>query len=390
MTAKSRDWHFEALRIFAMFLILVSHFLNTSDWRVKRSPSSYHTWPRIIFDTMTNTGQIGVCLFVLISAYFLARSKSSPIPRMIKLWVQVFLYSLALYILWKICRVASLLPEPISRSMVRHPALEAIFPVTQRAYWFISAFFVVMAIGPFINVLLDNITERQAWILAGIVVWVLFFWFFLNQNLRYFNEVSYLLAVYLFGNLIARYNNHLPKPNFAMVMMVSGVVFLLCVLGTRWLTAGGRIVKYMGYPGNLLTWNLKMANSAPTPSLIIALTIFLWVVNIPKQKAETHRKTLISRIVLTFSPSVLGVYLIHCNHNVWGILWRSVNMWPEPLGLLNKFVFLSLANIGLFIGFMVISFVFNLMVVGPLSAWVEDLLARTRWKDKLQSISTFQ
>lgn len=45
-------------------------------------------------------GQVGVALFMLISAYFLAFSTSNPCTRLVKPWTQVFIYSFGLLVLF--------------------------------------------------------------------------------------------------------------------------------------------------------------------------------------------------------------------------------------------------------------------------------------------------
>lgn len=83
------------------------------------------------------TGQIGVTLFVLISAYFLSTSTHSPIPRMIKLWVQVVVYTAGIYIIY-IAIIVARGHKPTFLTI--RNTLAAVFPVTMGTYWFISAF----------------------------------------------------------------------------------------------------------------------------------------------------------------------------------------------------------------------------------------------------------
>lgn len=91
--SKKRDWRFELLRIFSMFLIVATHYFASDNWDVHVNPARFNSWATAVHDSFIMLGQIGVTLFVLISAYFLSSRNDSPIPRMIKLWTQVFIYS---------------------------------------------------------------------------------------------------------------------------------------------------------------------------------------------------------------------------------------------------------------------------------------------------------
>lgn len=90
---KHRDWRFELLRIIAMFLIVATHFYAADNWSIHTDPNLSRTWASAAHDSLAMFGQIGVSFFILISAYFLAFNKKNPVPRLIRLWIQIFIYS---------------------------------------------------------------------------------------------------------------------------------------------------------------------------------------------------------------------------------------------------------------------------------------------------------
>lgn len=110
MSSKQRDWRFELLRIFSMLLIVATHYFASDNWAVHTDPARAGSWAASAHDSLIMTGQIGVTLFVLISAYFLSTSTHSPIPRMIKLWVQVVVYTAGIYIIY----IAIIVARPMS------------------------------------------------------------------------------------------------------------------------------------------------------------------------------------------------------------------------------------------------------------------------------------
>ena len=72
MSSKQRDWRFELLRIFSMLLIVATHYFASDNWAVHTDPARAGSWAASAHDSLIMTGQIGVTLFVLISAYFLS------------------------------------------------------------------------------------------------------------------------------------------------------------------------------------------------------------------------------------------------------------------------------------------------------------------------------
>ena len=96
MVSKIRDSRFETLRIFSMFLIVLSHYSLETNWGGKLT--NYELFKVLFFQPL---GQIGVDLFAMISGYFLAtkeRKISSMIMKDIKLWFKVYYYSIILLI----------------------------------------------------------------------------------------------------------------------------------------------------------------------------------------------------------------------------------------------------------------------------------------------------
>ena len=94
LTAKApRQSNIELLRIVAMIMIIAHHF-------------SFHGGFKFSSDTITATrfwvqflligGKIGVNIFMLISGYFLVSARSLKTNKVLKLWLQIFTYSVGI------------------------------------------------------------------------------------------------------------------------------------------------------------------------------------------------------------------------------------------------------------------------------------------------------
>lgn len=345
-----RDWRFELLRIIAMLLIVGNHFFASDNWQIHVNPSSNDIWKSAIHDSTAMLGQIGVVLFVLISSYFLCRSNASPKKRLIKLWIQVFVYSIGCLFLYTLCVRMNLLPKELSGYLNVHSILSSVLPVTYNAYWFVSAFFVMNLLSPFINRLFNNVSRREYITLTVIVCWITFIWKILNPQIQYFNDVAYLCAIYMIGTLI-RNSSFSRAVRLWHVIIVVLSCELLCVIGTYIIKSGGSFISQFGYPANLLTAG---SGASPILAVVAGSTIFLYVVQICK-KARAN-ETRFSEIVLILSPATLGVYLIHENFLLKPILWRAVFSNPEPSAFSAKILFSICVIVLLFLVLLLISY----------------------------------
>ena len=96
MSAQRRDWRFECMRLLAMLFIVVTHFLANDDLAIHTDPKLGGTWLCVLHDTTGMFGQIGVSWFVLISAYYLSIRASRVHIRILKLWIQVEVFSICI------------------------------------------------------------------------------------------------------------------------------------------------------------------------------------------------------------------------------------------------------------------------------------------------------
>lgn len=132
---KPRDWRFELLRLIAMLLIVSNHYFAYDNWDVHTNPDRSASWAASIHDSTMLLGQIGVTIFVLISAYFLANSHSSPTTRLIHLWVEVFIYSSGAYVIFCVVQLISKRPlTPAGSVITWRNGFASFFPVTMGTY----------------------------------------------------------------------------------------------------------------------------------------------------------------------------------------------------------------------------------------------------------------
>ena len=371
MSAKIRDWRFESLRLFSMLLIVTAHYFASDNWDVHVNPDRTSMWTAAIHDSLIMLGQVGVTLFVLISAFFLTNTRKSPLPRVIRLWIQVFVYSFGCYIIYiagKAC-VGPLSAEQLPLATPRN-TVASIFPVTMGAYWFISAFIATMLLGPFLNVLANSLHKQSLLILIVILIWITFIWKIINPlTLQYFTDIGYFCTIYMIGAFIKNHHTAIPSISTRAMLLLCSLGFLLCVVGTHIVRSDVQLIRDFGYPNNLFT-----AGTGATPIIAVAMgtIIFVRVAQTKPPIKESH----IGTAILCISPATLGVYLIHENFIVKQYLWKYIfdNISMTSIG---EKIFISIAVIMVLYALLLfISFFINKMIIKPVIHLLDKYINR--------------
>ena len=245
--ATKRHWELELLRIFSMFLIVATHYFASDDSPSRIDPALAQSWKSALHAVTIMPGQVGVTIFVLISAYFLSRSTRSPFTRVAKIWIQTFIYSCGL---WGAYFVLSHFVGSSQYFVNPRSILMSVFPVTFGAYWFISAYVVMVIVAPYINILLDATSARQHGALLCLSLWITFIWHILNPaNTWAFTDVSYLCTLYLIGALIRRHEDRLPRVRWYFAMAIMILCALICMVGTHTIAVSSFLREQLYYPG---------------------------------------------------------------------------------------------------------------------------------------------
>lgn len=158
-----RNSSIELLRIISMIMIVACHFATHGGFSFN---TQFLSAPRLWWNFIEMGGNLGVDVFVLISGYFLVVSKSGGLNlrKILKFWGQVFIYSVAIYIVF--CIVGKTDFEFIS-------CVKAIFPITFGSWWFASTYFVLYLMHPFINKLLQKLDKKtyKALVVMLLITW---------------------------------------------------------------------------------------------------------------------------------------------------------------------------------------------------------------------------
>ncbi|WP_301711306.1 acyltransferase family protein [Oenococcus sicerae] len=319
-----RDSKFEAVRIVAILMIILSHFsLYAQSWRLKSSLSVFGLIGTKIFLPF---GAIGVALFVLITSYFESGrnySYQKSISKFIRIWVETVFYTSTIFFLYLV----------FDRSQIGLKVLlKSFFPFSTAEYWFVTAFMMLVLLLPFINAMIANISQKKFIILILIS---LFFCDVLpiirTTTASSTVGLGEIITTYLLGAFIKKYDFKIKKILAILVCLFSLVLIYLSEVG---------ISLFLGqqHGGNITSGILP---------LFVAVSIFLLVRDLKARK---------SLFINFVASTVFAAYLITENELVREFLWHSLalkkisNVWMADLlgGILiffGIFVFVFVVDI---------------------------------------------
>lgn len=294
---KERESNIELYRIVLMLLIIAHHYVVNSG--VLNLMYEQPLLPKSIFLFIFGAwGKIGINCFLLITGYYMCKSKIT-LKKFLKLLLEVEFYKIIIYIIFIITGFESFNIKGV---------IKVILPVTSIAQNFTGCFLVFYLLIPYINVLINNLDEKQHLKLIGILIVV----YSILGNIPSFNIVMNYITLYFIIYLIGSYIRIYPKKIFENKKMITIVLIesiLLCIISIFvCLIIGNRFNKQMAY--------FFVNDSNKILAIITAVAMFLWFKNLKVEK---------NKFINTIASSIFGVLLIHANSDTMRIiLWNKI------------------------------------------------------------------
>lgn len=270
MKGKERNSSFELLRILCILGILYMHVLGEFGSEMSQGTAVL----RIFSDSIFNAG---VSCFILISGFFGIRLD---IKKLIQLDCMVIFYDLVGVAIYSFYGNELGLMELVS----------SVLPIITRKYWFLSCYFFLALLSPFINKIVEQLQKKefQKLLLAMLILFYViptFLYFEIMQD--HGKGLVHMTVVYLIGRYIAKYEIESKRTRGKLLIFLCVNVLLIFVL-------------------NLGTTLIKSSVStlwSRDCSIFILITAVL-VFQIFKKTAFN------SRIINKVASSVLAVYVL--------------------------------------------------------------------------------
>lgn len=292
-----RNSSFELLRIIATILIIFHHFSVHGKFNYSLTEISIN---RFWIDFMSLGGKVGVNVFVLISGYFLINKETSlfNLKRLLKLWGQIFFYSIVIYFLFVIFGNLTFNFDELYKNLI---------PILSLEWWFASTYVLLFLLYPFLNIFLNKLTKNQfkALILLLVIIWSIIPTF-LKREFQCSN-LGWFITLYTIAAYIKLYglNPKFTRKNYLFMF----VIFTVITFSTTILfaTLGNYIPKFQYYSTYLYSQN-KLS------ILLISVCLFMIFVNIKIN----------STFINTISSTTFGIYLIHDSSYIRPFIWETL------------------------------------------------------------------
>lgn len=304
--ATKRQSGIELLRILAMLMIVAHHFVVHNGFDISREPvSGRKLFLQILF---ASNGKIGVAIFFVISAWFLADrpiSVYSSLKRVSKLEIRILFYSLSLL-------AAFTIGAPHLLSL--QTSIRSVAPTLTGLWWYTTSYAVFILLLPSLDQCLRSISVRQHAILAATVtimwsVMPIFPGVKLDMNGGAPGFIClYIIVTYLKWSKAPLLTN---RKAGATLVAIGAFLGYGSVLLLDWATAA------IGFGQDHVLF--LMSSFVALPALFVSIGLCILFLHMRFQ----------SRAINRVASSTLGIYLIHEYPAMRQLLWTDLfNLGP--------------------------------------------------------------
>lgn len=317
MKKRARQANIELLRIIAMLMVVILHYLSKGQAIVSMAENTGVLNLSLWF--LEALSIVTINLYVLISGYFLVEAEWK-IARLITLWFQVMFYSVGVPL---VC-LALELGEVEQWGL--YDWINVLLPVQMEHYWFITAYVVLYLFVPVLSMGVKKMTKKQhELVIAGLLLV-----FSIPKSIlpigiptdRFGYDFGWFLCLFMIASYIRIYDIGFfsnKRRSFAIYILavagIWGISFLCGVLSRK----GLPFAYAMGMP---YCYNHILVLIAS-----VALFYVFRYIRIPQGK--------VSGIICKISSYSLGVYLLHENLAVrtkWQF-WMGIEQIRDGFGI---------------------------------------------------------
>lgn len=316
-TSLQRKSNIELFRIITMLAIVAHHYvvnsgLTATDGPIYADPLSGASIFLLLFGAW---GKIGINCFVMITGYFMCKSRIT-VRKFIKLIFEVMFYKILIQAIFWISGYAPMTIESL---------IQTILPVTEIGQNFTGTYLVFFLCIPFLNTLIQNLKERQHIYLVLLSCFVYVFFGTVKILPVTMNYVSWYAVLYLIASYVRLY----PKKIFGNKRIwgwMTVTALLMCIasiIACTWL--GTVLNRAMAY--------FFVTDSNTFLALFTGISAFMFFLNIEMRY---------SKFINTISASTFGVLLIHANSDsmrqwLWKDVLDNVGFYDSPWLLVHAF-----------------------------------------------------
>lgn len=300
-----RQLNIEVLRVLSMFLVVTGHYVY---WGLKVRPeynpmliNSVMDWINYLsMEAIYIFSCIGVNVFVMISGYFLIDRYKFRWKSLVNLWLTTVFYSLSLYLIFDV-----------------HPTMFfggaiLLLPIYNQTYWFVTIYFGLMLIAPYLSKLASTLTKKQYQLML-LLLFIINFEFPYGMIYGGDHSLMWFVFLYLSAGYIKLYGVH----NF--LNKHSGLLSVVMLVG---------LVASVAIYCEVIDFYAFRSNRNNGLMYILSLLVFISFVN----KSINNKA---AQIVAKCSPYLFAIYLIHQHPTIMESMWQWLipEIIPIPFAL---------------------------------------------------------
>ena len=355
---KRREAGFELLRIIAMLMVIVLHYLAHGDLLPAAEES---LGPTAITASLLESFCIGaVNIWVLISGYFLSRTGVS-LRRILRIVLEVLFYTVL---------ITAVMIITGYRSVAENGAygiIECLFPISSEHYWFATAYVFMYLFAPLMNKGVLVLSRKQ----LKVTIIGLLLWFSVIKSVvpvafaidDYGYGFGWFLCLYLIAAYMRKYKVRIlnsARGGFLLYVASSAGIFVLTLLTHEIHLHTGHLASWLGTPFH---YNYILCLTA-------ALGLFSAFRNL------RIREGMFADAVRFLAPFTFGVYLLHEHREIrdqW-LVWIQSFIGEIPYANVAALLLHIITSV-------IIVFLAGVMVDfirGMIFEWVVRVLRNTR------------
>ncbi len=304
---KQRDSNLELFRIIVMILIVAHHYVVNSGLYgvIKQDPTSTKSLYLFVFGMW---GKTGINCFILITGYFMCKSKIT-LRKFTKLLLWMYFYRIVIYLIFCASGYSN-----FSITIF----LKKFIPFYNITDGFTSCFLVFFLTIPFLNILIRNMNKRQHLLLLILSLFIYSVWakvptIKVNMNYVIWFDILYLISSYI---RIYGFFEKIGYKKWGWITLLSILISISSVLA-------------------IIIWDLSapayyfVSDSNAILAVIVGVCSFMFFKTIPIKY---------NKWINAFGASTFGVLLIHANsdtmrHWLWKDTLNNVGHYADNIYL---------------------------------------------------------
>ena len=313
---KKRNPSIELLRIVAMLMMVALHYNTHADTMLKLGIPA--TGTQVFANIMEAFCISGLNTYVLISGFFLSKGKVR-LSRVLQLICQVYFYTILISVAMMLVGTYTLHYDNSVYKLVQY-----IFPISSEHYWFVTAYVIMYALAPVMNIAVEKLERKQ--IKAVILALLLWFCFiksfvpvlFPTDHFGY--DYGWFICLYLIAAYIRKYNVVLfyTAKKSALVYLISTAVIATMSISLYYINYNwGGFIHFQEVPFNY--------------NFIFTLTASLGLFSF--FRFYRMRENKVADVVRAIGPLTFGVYLLHMHVEIrdrW-VVWLEQLIGQVPV-----------------------------------------------------------